>query len=359
MPTPSQRIEATNGENYDKDTNPYGYGNGGHSQKPSGNSYVNYIQLAKDLVAVFAARYDNSGTSAGVNLGTVETEGGDTISFILDNDKDYIPGTYFHAFEFTNHENWVYCRIPEDGYDNTDPTEPVLQGVVVAKSDTSDTVDEWEIRGPGGGPPGPQGNDSALANAVSDPQNNDFLVHNGTTWVNLAMALLTAIHALSATGLIARTGSGTAAARTITGTSGEIVVTNGGGVSGNPTLSAGTDMVKKNTANAYTASNTLTPQALTSSSGSIAWDAANGNNAHHTATENTTLANPTNLADGMVLCFRWKQHASSAKTLAFGSKWKFQGSSTVSATTGSVQIFTGRYNATDDIIETIMTGPFS
>ncbi|WP_374634066.1 hypothetical protein [Ferrovibrio sp.] len=50
-------------------------------------------------------------------------------------------------------------------------------------------------------------------------------------------AILAAINALSSTGLIARTGAGAVAARTITGTSGEVAVSNGDGVSGNPTLS--------------------------------------------------------------------------------------------------------------------------
>lgn len=47
---------------------------------------------------------------------------------------------------------------------------------------------------------------------------------------------LTAIAALASNGVIARTGTGTAAVRTITGTSNQITVTNGDGVSGNPTL---------------------------------------------------------------------------------------------------------------------------
>ncbi len=110
---------------------------------------------------------------------------------------------------------------------------------------------------------------------------------------------------------------------------------------------------------AFSRQQTLTPQALTSTSNSIAWDANSGNNAKHTATENTTLANPSNMVDGTVYTFRWKQHASSAKTLAFGNKWKFAGSSTVSATVGSVQVFTGLYDSTDDTIITVMTGPFS
>jgi hypothetical protein len=48
---------------------------------------------------------------------------------------------------------------------------------------------------------------------------------------------LSAVAGLSSTGLIARTGTGTAAVRTITGTAAEIDVANGSGVSNNPTLS--------------------------------------------------------------------------------------------------------------------------
>ena len=46
-----------------------------------------------------------------------------------------------------------------------------------------------------------------------------------------------ALHNLASNGLIIRTGSGTVAARTITGTASQITVTNGDGVSGNPTIS--------------------------------------------------------------------------------------------------------------------------
>lgn len=47
---------------------------------------------------------------------------------------------------------------------------------------------------------------------------------------------LTAIAALSSAGLVARTGVGTAAVRTLTGTASQVSVTNGDGVSGNPTI---------------------------------------------------------------------------------------------------------------------------
>ncbi len=120
---------------------------------------------------------------------------------------------------------------------------------------------------------------------------------------------------------------------------------------------AGGTVAYLGTVQAFSKQQTLTPQALTSSSNSIAWDANSGNNASHTATENTTLANPTNLVTGTVYTFQWTQNASAAKTLAFGNKWKFSGSSTVSVTLSSVQIFTGLYDGTN--INTVMTGPFS
>lgn len=52
---------------------------------------------------------------------------------------------------------------------------------------------------------------------------------------------LDALAALSGNGLATRTGSGTATNRTVTGTSGRITVTNGNGVSGNPTIDIDTN----------------------------------------------------------------------------------------------------------------------
>ncbi len=59
----------------------------------------------------------------------------------------------------------------------------------------------------------------------------------GTVTVGISDDDLNAIAALSTTGLISRTGAGTAATRTVTGTANEITITNGDGVSGNPTAS--------------------------------------------------------------------------------------------------------------------------
>jgi hypothetical protein len=54
---------------------------------------------------------------------------------------------------------------------------------------------------------------------------------------------LTAVAGLAISGFVARTGSGTAAARTLTGTSNQISVGNGDGVSGNPTFELSTDII--------------------------------------------------------------------------------------------------------------------
>lgn len=69
---------------------------------------------------------------------------------------------------------------------------------------------------------------------------------------------LTAIAALSTTGVSVRTGTNTWALRTLTGTSNRITITNGDGVSGNPTFDIGSDVVT------LTGSQTLTNKTLTS-----------------------------------------------------------------------------------------------
>lgn len=56
----------------------------------------------------------------------------------------------------------------------------------------------------------------------------------------------------SATGVMSRTASGTYAGRTISGTTGNVTVTNGGGVAGNPTIDLGTTAVQTDQGNTYT-----------------------------------------------------------------------------------------------------------
>jgi len=73
--------------------------------------------------------------------------------------------------------------------------------------------------------------------------NNDAVSGNPTFVLANDLA---ALEALASTGIAARTGSDTWAQRTITGTANRIVVTNGDGVSGNPTLDVGTNIAVLN-----------------------------------------------------------------------------------------------------------------
>lgn len=153
---------------------------------------------------------------------------------------------------------------------------------------------------------------------------------------------LTGIATLNTNGIPARTASGTYAARTITGTTNVITVTNGDGVSGNPTLTVGSLVQRTDTAAVLTAQQNFGAVSITSTTNSIAWNLATAQSAKHTFTENTTLANPTNMVDGGTYVLRLTQHASSPKTLAFGSAYKWAGGSapTISSTAGAVDIIT-------------------
>lgn len=83
-----------------------------------------------------------------------------------------------------------------------------------------------------------------------------------------------------------------------------------------------------------------TPVALASSSNSIALDMYSANNFKHTLTENTTLAAPSHPVEGQSGVMVFTQHASSPKTLAYNSFWKFPGGTvpTLTATNGAVDI---------------------
>lgn len=111
-------------------------------------------------------------------------------------------------------------------------------------------------------------------------------------------------------------------------------------------------------ANAWTAAQSNTPVAVTSSSNSIATDASLSNIFTHTFTENTTLANPTNMVTGTYYTWIFTQ-AASAKTLAYGNKFKWPGgtSMTVSTGNGAVDIITCLYDGTN--LNTVYSQNFS
>ena len=95
--------------------------------------------------------------------------------------------------------------------------------------------------------------------------------------------------------------------------------------------------------NTFTGAQIGTATALTSTSNSIAINLATNNNFSHTFTESTTLANPSNAVAGQSGMIAFTQHASSAKTLAFGSNWKEAITGTapaVSTTVSTINVLT-------------------
>jgi hypothetical protein len=102
-------------------------------------------------------------------------------------------------------------------------------------------------------------------------------------------AELAAISGLSSNGLIARTSSSTAAARTITGTAGQITVTNGDGVSGNPTLSLPTALTSVNSVTAATASDLTLAGGSTGASMVLGQGVNGGFNLTPTGTGDTSI----------------------------------------------------------------------
>lgn len=101
-----------------------------------------------------------------------------------------------------------------------------------------------------------------------------------------------------------------------------------------------TNLANLDAAQAFTKAQRGAAVSLTSTSASIAVDASLANNFTHTFTENTTLANPTNLVAGQSGVIVLTQHASAPKTLAYGSYWKFASGTvpSVTATNSAVDV---------------------
>ena len=103
------------------------------------------------------------------------------------------------------------------------------------------------------------------------------------------------------------------------------------------------------TANLFTKQQSISSSALTSTSNAVAWDVSSAQIATHTLTENTTISAPSNQVSGTYYTLRVTQHASSAKTLAFNSVFKFpQGQIPVMTTTlSAIDIFVFLSNGTN------------
>src|SRR5205814_506694 len=101
-----------------------------------------------------------------------------------------------------------------------------------------------------------------------------------------------------------------------------------------------------------------TPVAVTSTAASIATDASLSNFFTHTMTENTTLANPTNLVAGTNYQWEFTQ-SSPARTLAFGNLFKFANGTAmvISTTNAAIDTLNSYYDGS--ILLTVYSQNFS
>jgi len=158
-------------------------------------------------------------------------------------------------------------------------------------------------------------------NGVVIGNGSNFVVESGATLktslgltigtdVQAYDAELQAISGLSANGLVTRTSSSTAAARTITGTTNVITVTNGDGVSGNPTLTTGSLVARTDTAQTFTASQRGT--VTTDNDGSFDLSVTNNFACTPTGAFTLTFTNMTAGQSGFILLVNGSNYTVSA-----------------------------------------------
>ena len=161
--------------------------------------------------------------------------------------------------------------------------------------------------------------------------------------LNAAAALdadLTAIAALSSTGIAVRSASNTWVQRTVTAGTG-ITVTNGDGVSGNPTVAV--DAATAANVRANTANKTLVNDSFQASmakvtltdAATITVDMSTFINAKVTLAGNRTLGQPTSVVEGRSGFIEVYQDATGSRTLSYHADWEFAAASAPTLSTAA------------------------
>lgn len=154
-------------------------------------------------------------------------------------------------------------------------------------------------------------------------------------------------------GMVARTAAGTTTNRTITGTTNVITVTNGDGVSGDPTLTVGSLVARTDQVKTFSVAQIGAISALGNQSGTITLDMATSNNFSMTLNANSsnTLANPSNLVAGQSGVIFIAQDSTGSRTLAYGTYWDFAGGTapTLTTTASAVDVLVYTVRSTTSI----------
>lgn len=188
-------------------------------------------------------------------------------------------------------------------------------------------------------------------------------IRDGTTITNVAAG--TIAMTASTTNYVEVSGAGTVSTNTTGFTAGRYpmatVTTDGSSITGvtdkRGVIRVGLEL---GLVQVFTKNQSVSPNGLTDGA-TISVDASLSNNFKVTIAGNRTLANPTNMTDGMVLNFRIKQDATGSRTLAYGTKYKFPGGTApvLSTAANAVDFMSCYYDSTDDTLACVMSKGFA